>query len=113
MKKIKKIFASIGIAIIGIVFKALPVLSMSFYGGPIDESAFSAPTNKKEEIGFLEKILNVINPITTVLLTGIIFVAGIVIIFNKKLSKKVKNILAIIICILLVLMVGVLIWERI
>ena len=107
MKKVKKILASIWVFIIGVFLRVLPVLSLSFYGGDIDYNAVVNTTNEKEKATAIPKVYEIIEPIMALVLPIILFIIGLVVLLNKKLSNRTKKVLiAIAIVILTAIVIG-------
>lgn len=89
MNKIKKILASISITFAGLISNIYTVHATPAYG---------IPPEPKEE-----KIWNIISKIGIITIPVILFIIGLFVILNKKISKKVKKIVISVLIVLSVL----------
>ena len=92
--KIKERFDKIGKFITEKFLTVIPVASISFYGGGLDEVSPVILDNQivdsASKTGLKEKVPEIINPIVGIILPVILFLIGIFVLLNKKISNKIK-----------------------
>lgn len=105
MKKIKKFFSALSLFFMGIVLRVVPVLSLSYYGTPM-ERPVSPTTNTIKTT--TKNTADTFVPLMYLLMPLILFILGMGVILNKKMSKKVKALIILLITIIMVVLFRVL-----
>ena len=97
MKKVKKVLLSIWIFIIGITNKVSAILK------PEPMYGIKEPTEEELFIEKLEKIIK----LSKIVILPILFIIGLFVIFNKKITKKTKGLIISILVGIGILVIGI------